>query len=79
MPPNMIVIKNAAPDKAIIVYPNSGETFRSSDNTWHGTATPDECAVAATQWKKAGATIIGGCCSMGPEHNREIGKSLEGL
>ena len=73
------IIKSAAPDKAIVVYPNSGETFRSSDNTWHGTATPDECAVAATKWKKAGATIIGGCCRMGPEHIREIGKSLQDL
>ena len=71
------ILKKSAPDKKIVVYPNSGETFRASDNSWHGTATPGECAAAAVGWKNAGADVIGGCCRMGPEHIREIRKALE--
>ena len=61
-------IRRSAPDKAVIVYPNSGETYRSRDNTWHGTASPLECADAALEWRNAGARLIGGCCRMGPQH-----------
>lgn len=54
--------------KRIIVYPNSGECFHADTKTWHGTADPMECAFAAQQWHSLGASIIGGCCRMGPEH-----------
>lgn len=61
-------IRRAAPDKAIVVYPNSGETYDVSTNSWFGTASPDECAAAARSWRDAGAKIIGGCCRVGPRH-----------
>ena len=61
-------LKSVSPDKAIIVYPNSGETYASKTNTWHGTVSPVECADASVEWRNAGATIIGGCCRMGPQH-----------
>lgn len=61
-------IKNAAPHKAIVTYPNSGERYDASDKTWHGTSTPLSCGLAAKTWVEAGATIIGGCCRMGPDH-----------
>jgi len=61
-------LRKSAPGKKIVVYPNSGETFRASDKTWHGTVTPRECAEAAREWQAAGADIIGGCCRMGPQH-----------
>jgi len=73
------IIRRAAPDKQVIVYPNSGETFRSRDNTWHGTASPIECAEAARQWRDAGADLIGGCCRMGPEHIRAMSALLRGV
>ena len=42
-PPQFILplvaeVKSAAPDKAIVVYPNSGETYHSENNSWSGTA-----------------------------------------
>ena len=61
-------IRRAVPGKAIVVYPNSGERYEARDNTWHGTVTPLDCAAAAREWQSAGATIIGGCCRMGPAH-----------
>lgn len=61
-------IKKATPDKAIVVYPNSGEHYDADDKTWHGTVDPTSCALAAKTWKNSGATLIGGCCRMGPDH-----------
>jgi homocysteine S-methyltransferase len=69
-------IRRAVPDKAIVVYPNSGERYDARDNTWHGTVTPLDCAAAAKEWREAGATIIGGCCRMGPEHIAAIRDAL---
>jgi homocysteine S-methyltransferase len=69
-------IRNAVPDQAIVVYPNSGERYDAADNSWHGTSTPVECGRAALDWHAAGATIIGGCCRMGPGHIRQIRDQL---
>jgi homocysteine S-methyltransferase len=79
--PNLILpliaeLRSAVPDKAIIVYPNSGEVYDATDNSWSGTATADDCAVASATWVAAGAKIVGGCCRMGPEHIRKIRRQL---
>lgn len=63
------------PGKAIIVYPNSGETFDAGSKTWSGTVTANDWAVAAQTWVSAGAAIIGGCCRTGPAHIRAIARS----
>jgi len=69
-------LTQAAPGKAFVVYPNSGEKFRAEDNSWHGFASPEECARSAVEWYRLGAVIIGGCCRTGPEHIRAIRKKL---
>jgi homocysteine S-methyltransferase len=76
MLPLIAELRTAVPDKAIIVYPNSGEVYDATDNSWSGTATADECAAASVTWVDAGAKIVGGCCRMGPEHIREMRKRL---
>ncbi|WP_208611950.1 homocysteine S-methyltransferase [Mycobacterium paraffinicum] len=48
--------------KPVIVYPNSGE--RWDGRGWAGPRTFS--ATLATQWVAAGASIIGGCCRVGP-------------
>lgn len=65
-------IRRAAPDKFALAYPNSGEAYDANDKSWHGTVTPGDCASAARRWLDAGATIIGGCCRMGPRHIRAM-------
>ena len=60
--------RDAAPDKAVIAYPNSGETWHPEDGSWSGTATPLDYANAARKWMAEGARIIGGCCRTGPAH-----------
>jgi len=65
-------LKSALPDKAIIVYPNSGETYDSSDNSWHGFISPESCATSAMEWLEAGAQLVGGCCRIGPGQIRAM-------
>jgi homocysteine S-methyltransferase len=69
-------LRDAVPGKAIMAYPNSGETYHVEDNSWSGTVTPGDCAEAARAWVDAGAKIVGGCCRMGPEHIRAIRDAL---
>ncbi len=70
-------IKRVAPDKAIVVYPNSGETYEVEDNSWRGTVSPVECAEESKTWLAAGATIIGGCCRVGPRQIAALRETLE--
>ena len=69
-------IRGAVPDKAAMAYPNSGEVYDTSTNSWSGTVTTTDCAAAAARWVAAGARIVGGCCRMGPEHIRAIRDTL---
>lgn len=66
--PDLISCIKKSCEKAIVVYPNSGEFFDAKTKTWHGTSNPDDCAEAAMRWLQSGATLIGGCCRMGPAH-----------
>jgi homocysteine S-methyltransferase len=59
-------IRSAAPDKAIAVYPNSGETYHSADNRWSGKACDFDADFDVAGWYAAGARLIGGCCRTGP-------------
>jgi len=59
-------IKATAPRKSIVVYPNSGEVYKSDDNSWSGTVTDIQCEQSAQQWIEAGADLVGGCCRIGP-------------
>ncbi len=70
------IIKAVLPQKRVVAYPNSGERYSSDDNSWSGTVTPGDVAAAAVEWVNAGATIIGGCCRMGPEHIKAIDSVL---
>ncbi len=81
VPPDIIVpliatLKKAAPKKSIVVYPNSGEVYCVENNTWLGTATPLQCEHAANEWIAAGATIVGGCCRIGPEQIAAMSQSV---
>lgn len=74
--PLIAELKHAAPDRAIVVYPNSGEIYRSEDNSWHGTSTPLQCEQAAAEWIAAGANLVGGCCRVGPGQIAAMSQSI---
>jgi homocysteine S-methyltransferase len=54
----------AASGKPVVVYPNSGEGWDAVARDWDGHRTFDPAAVRT--WIRDGATIIGGCCRLGP-------------
>ena len=56
--------------KPIVVYPNSGETYDSSDKSWHGAA--EDFGTIARRWRTAGARLIGGCCRTTPREIADI-------
>ncbi|MCF6473534.1 homocysteine S-methyltransferase [Nonomuraea sp. MG754425] len=56
----------------VVVYPNSGETWDAAARRWLGLADPVEYGRAAEEWRRAGASLIGGCCRTTPEHIRQI-------
>ena len=81
VPPDIVVsliatLRSAAPEKSIVVYPNSGEVYCVENNTWLGTATPLQCEHAAKEWISAGATIVGGCCRIGPAQIAAMAQSV---
>jgi len=57
-------------DKAIIVYPNSGEQWDAKNRRWMGHA--GFPAALVSEWLSAGATLVGGCCRVGPAEIRSI-------
>ncbi|XP_047971998.1 homocysteine S-methyltransferase 1 [Salvia hispanica] len=66
-------------DKAIVVYPNSGEIWDGIAKKW----LPSKCfdddkfEVFTTRWRDAGASLIGGCCRTSPCTVRAISKVLK--
>lgn len=70
-------LRAAAPAKAIVVYPNSGEVYLVGDNSWHGQAEGFDHGRAALAWRAAGAQLIGGCCRVGPADIAAMGAALE--
>ncbi len=54
-------------------YAHSGR-FINPNWQFNDIISPAEYVAAAEQWIKMGATIIGGCCGIGPAHIRELKK-----
>ena len=69
-------VREGAPNKAIIAYPNSGEVYDAASSSWRGNANKEAFADLAKEWVSKGATIVGGCCRVGPDHIRLIVKDL---
>ncbi len=70
--PSLLEIARDATDKPIIVYPNSGEQYDAQNNLWLGESIPAEFGTYSREWRKMGATLIGGCCRTRPDHIRQI-------
>ncbi|MFQ5548727.1 MAG: homocysteine S-methyltransferase, partial [Woeseia sp.] len=70
-------VTRGAPEKAVIVYPNSGEEFDVATNSWIGRASDVDLVSAAKSWHDAGARIIGGCCRIGPRHIDALRRELQ--
>lgn len=64
--------------KAVIAYPNSGETWEASTRTWRGISDTREYGALARVWFAAGAQAVGGCCRTGPRHIAAVAEAARG-
>ena len=67
---------SSATDKAIVVYPNSGERWDGGLHCWRGPPDQVSPAALAPQWVAAGARIVGGCCRIGPREIATLSETL---
>ena len=71
-------IKAKAGDKKIVVYPNSGAVYDPESKTWSALSEASSCERLVKEWMDLGADIIGGCCGIGPEQIKAMGKIIYG-
>jgi homocysteine S-methyltransferase len=64
--------------KPIVVYPNSGEAWDAATERWQGVASDASLAALAPKWMAAGASLIGGCCRVGPDDISAIARTTSG-
>lgn len=71
---DIIRLAREASGKPVIVYPNSGETWDHAVRHWtgHSRYRPDDAAG----WVTAGASAVGGCCRVHPQHIRGVADVL---
>jgi len=69
----------AAPFVPLAVYPNSGELWdaREDQRCWHGTDVHVD-GRHASDWKRWGARVIGGCCRVSHSQIREFRQAILG-
>jgi len=70
--PSLIRELQEVTDKHIVVYPNSGESYDVTSRSWSGLSDANEFGSFSREWRRAGASLIGGCCRTGPGHIRQI-------
>ena len=65
--------------RPIVLYPNSGERWDSATGTWlDGTSMrAEDFAELATQWFARGASLVGGCCRVGPDFIAAVRRSAD--
>ena len=59
------VVRNAT-EKPIIVYPNAGGRYDAARKTWEGDAPRHNWPALVAEWRDLGASVVGGCCRVGP-------------
>jgi homocysteine S-methyltransferase len=70
--PELIRRARSVTAKPIVVYPNSGEAWDPVTRRWTGAAGPQVDVAAARGWIAAGASLIGGCCRVGPDRIAQL-------
>jgi homocysteine S-methyltransferase len=72
-----VEIASSVTGKPVVVYPNSGESWDAATRTWRRESTFDAGLVHS--WIDAGARLIGGCCRVGPDAIRQVGRAVRAL
>ena len=59
---------------AVVVYPNSGQSWDAEARAWTGRSAFEPADVSA--WVASGARLVGGCCRVGPQDITSLRSSL---
>ncbi|WP_317229864.1 homocysteine S-methyltransferase, partial [Clavibacter sp. MX14-G9D] len=70
--PGAIAAARAVTDRPVVVYPNSGERWDAVARGWGG----DPALPSVDAWIAAGASLVGGCCRVGPAEVRRMRDAL---
>jgi homocysteine S-methyltransferase len=65
--PGLIAAASEHTHRPLIAYPNSGEVYDAGRRTWMGPPAGETWMSCALATLEAGATILGGCCRVGPD------------
>lgn len=65
-------IHDTEPDLPVVVYPNAGRVWDGDAAVWLGDGLDVLPDSAVRAWFHAGATLVGGCCGLGPAAVRGI-------
>ena len=63
----------------LVVYPNAGRIWDGENMCWIGQGHDTLPTPVITEWVKAGAALIGGCCGLGPVAIRQLDQDLSAL
>ena len=69
----IIAAKTSLP---LVVYPNAGRVWDGKNMCWIGEGHDKLPAQIVSEWVKAGADLIGGCCGLGPEAITQLNLDL---
>lgn len=64
--------------KPLMVYPNLGEAYDATDKVWASSPSEVDWEELAPEWVRRGASVVGGCCRVGPERITDLRKWLVG-
>nr|WP_328706884.1 homocysteine S-methyltransferase family protein [Clavibacter zhangzhiyongii] len=70
--PAAIAAARGVTDRPVVVYPNSGERWDAVARGWRG----DPTLPSVDAWIRAGASLVGGCCRVGPDGIRRMRDAL---
>jgi Homocysteine S-methyltransferase len=63
--------------EGFILYPNSGREWNAANKKWLGDQSSAFTSEQISEWRTAGAAIIGGCCGVGPGDIQELKRIIE--
>jgi homocysteine S-methyltransferase len=60
----------------LVAYPNSGRAWDGDARRWSEAGAAELPGAAVREWVDAGARLVGGCCGLGPDAIRALGRAL---
>jgi homocysteine S-methyltransferase len=63
----------------LVVYPNAGRVWDGKNMCWIGEGHDTLPSQIISEWVKAGAQLIGGCCGLGPDAITQLDRDLTQL